>query len=128
MAGRYGADALGKALIIVYLILAIVSIFIPSIIARLVLNGLSLLLFIFIFFRMFSRNIPKRTAENGVYLKMKKGIREFFLLQKNKWKYRKTHIYKTCPSCKAHIRLKKISGEHACACPRCGTVFHVKRK
>ena len=57
---------------------------------------------------MLSRNLAKRRAENDLYLKLTKGIREWFLLQKNKWKYRRSHVYRTCPSCRAKIRLKKF--------------------
>ena len=128
MYGRYGFDELGQFLIIVYFVVALCTIFIPNFIARIVVNVISLLLLVFIFYRIFSKNIPKRTAENDFYKKRTRKIREFFLLQKNKWKYRKTHIYRTCPSCCAHIRLKKIKGEHDCTCPKCGKAFHIKVK
>ena len=128
MYGRYGFDELGQFLIIVYFIVALCTVFIPNFIARIVVNVISLLLLVFIFYRIFSKNTPKRTAENSVYKKRTRKIREFFLLQKNKWKYRKTHVYRTCPSCGAHIKLKKIKGEHDCACPKCGKTFHIKVK
>lgn len=128
MYGRYGFDKLSQFLIVLYFIIAICTVLIPNAIARLVVNGISLLLLVFIFYRMLSKNIAKRRAENDVYQKMTRKIREFFLLQRNKWKYRKTHIYRTCPSCGAHIRLKKIKGEHNCLCPKCGKPFHIKVK
>lgn len=126
--GRYGSDKLNLFLIIVYFILEIAAIFIPNRIAKLILYAISLVLFVFVIFRMLSRNIAKRRAENDVYLRLTRGIREWFLLRKNKWKYRKTHVYRTCPSCKANIKLKKIPGEHSCICPRCKTRFDVKIK
>ncbi len=128
MYGRYGSDKLNWFLIILYFVMTLLSVFIPNLIVKILVNVISLLLFLLVFYRMFSRNIPKRTAENNTYLKITRGIREWFLLQKNKWKYRKTHIYRTCPSCKATIRLKKLSGEHLCTCPRCHTEFRVKTK
>ena len=126
--GRYGSDKLNLLLIVLYFILEIAALFIPNLIAKLVLYAISLVLFLLVIFRMLSRNIAKRSAENAVYLRLTKGIREWFLLRRNKWKYRKTHIYRTCPSCKAAIRLKRLPGEHTCVCPRCGTKFTVKIK
>lgn len=126
--GRYGSDKLNLFLIVIYFILEILAIFIPNLVAKLILYAISLVLFVFVIFRMLSRNIPRRAAENAVYLKLTKGIREWLLLRKNKWKYRKTHVYRTCPSCKAKIRLSRIAGEHTCVCPRCKTTFSVKIK
>ena len=126
--GRYGSDKLNLFRIIVYLILEIAAIFIPNLTVKIILWAVSLALFVLVIFRMLSRNLAKRRAENDLYLKLTKGIREWFLLQKNKWKYRRTHVYRTCPSCRAKIRLKKIQGEHSCICPRCGKKFDVKIK
>ena len=60
MYGRYGNDALGNFLFILYFIISVVNIFISSIILYL----LSLATVFFIFFRMFSRNITARSKEN----------------------------------------------------------------
>lgn len=126
--GRYGTDALGKFTLIIYVLLSAVLLFVKNTVAVIVIQVISWLLFILIFYRMLSKNIPKRMAENQKFLKITKPVREFFLLQKNKWKYRKTHIYRKCPQCKVHIRLKKLSGEHTCRCPKCGKFFTVKIK
>ena len=126
--GRYGTDALGKFALVLYMLLAVVMLFIKLPIAVIILQIASWLLFVFIFYRMLSRNIPRRMAENQKFLKITRPMREALLLQKNKWKYRKTHIYRKCPHCRVQIRLKRLSGEHACKCPKCGKVFSVKLK
>lgn len=128
MYGRYGADELSKGILIVYVALAVVMLFIPNTIARIILNFVSLALCIFMFYRMFSKNIPKRTAENQTYLRAKRKVKEWFLLRRNKWKYRKTHVYRKCPHCKVQIRLPKVKGEHKCACPKCGESFDISIK
>ena len=56
MYGRYGFDELGQFLIIVYFIVALCTVFIPNFIARIVVNVISLLLLVFIFYRIFSKN------------------------------------------------------------------------
>ena len=128
MSGRYGADELSKGILVIYLLLAVVMLFIPNVIARTILYLISFALCIYMFYRMFSKNIPKRTAENQKYLHVKRKIKEWFLLRRNKWKYRKTHVYRKCPYCKIQIRLPKVKGEHKCACPKCGDSFDISIK
>ena len=128
MYGRYGVDALSKCMLIVYIALAAVMLFIRNAVVYYILQGLSLALCILIFYRMFSRNITKRTAENTRYLKIKKGIKEKIFLQRNKWKYRKTHVYRKCPYCGVQIKLRRVKGDHRCACPKSGDSFDVHVK
>ena len=120
--GRYGADALAKGMLIAYIALAVIMLFVDHT-AKIILNLVSLTLCFLMFYRMLSRNIAKRSQENQIYLRTRKKIKEWILLQRNKWKYRKTHVYKKCPHCGAQIRLPRILGEHRCACPKCGDSF-----
>ena len=123
--GRYGADALAKGMLIAYIALAVIMLFVDNT-AKIILNLVSLTLCFLMFYRMLSRNIAKRSHENQIYLHTRKKIKEWILLQRNKWKYRKTHVYRRCPRCESLIRLPKRSGEHICDCPKCGTAFDVK--
>ena len=125
--GRYGADALAKGMLAVYVALAVLMLFVGSA-AKIILNIVSLLLCFWMFYRMLSKNIAKRAQENQIYLRMRRKTKEWILLQRNKWKYRKTHVYKKCPHCGAQIRLPRILGEHRCACPKCGDSFGVSIK
>jgi uncharacterized paraquat-inducible protein A len=129
MYGRNGIDKFGRFLFIFYIILVIaqwiISIFVPQIFS-LILSSLIMLLAIYIFFRAFSRNLVKRQAENYKYIQFASKFKTFFLLQKSKFRDRKTHVYKKCPRCKAVLRLKKIKGKHRAVCPRCGNSFDVK--
>ena len=125
---RYGADALSRALLVVYLALAIPSVFIPNAPLRAILNVLALSVSVLMFYRIFSGKIAKREAENLAYLRLRRHAHQWLLLRRNKWKYRKTHVYRQCPQCESLIRLPKRSGEHICDCPKCGTAFDVKIK
>ncbi len=125
--GRYGSDALAKGILILYLILAVITLFVGNTM-RLILNLISFALCFFMFYRMLSKNTAKRVQENQAYLRIRQNIKKWFLLQQNKWKYRKTHVYKQCPHCKAQIRLPRVSGEHRCACPKCRDSFGVNIK
>ena len=124
MYGRYGSDTLNKTLIIIYTVAVIVStvlsLFIDSIWFSLFYFIFSITLIYIIFFRMFSRNIQKRRRENDKFC-------GFFKLRRNKFRDRKTHIYKKCPHCKAVLRLPKAKGKHTVICPRCKNRFNVGR-
>ena len=129
MSGRNGFDRYGRFLFFVYFILVIVqwivSIFVPQIVS-LIMSVLLTLLAIYIFFRIFSKNLVKRSSENYKYIQIETKVKGYFSLQKSKHRDRKTHIYKKCPKCRAVLRLKRIKGKHRAVCPRCGNSFDVK--
>ena len=133
MYGRYGGnDTLQKVLLITYLVVVvchavlklIFTVTMPLNILASAILGISYLvvslgLTFWIFFRIFSKNIHKRRQENEKFF-------GFFKLQKNKWRDRKTHVYRKCPSCKAVLRLPKAKGKHNVVCPRCKNRFSVR--
>ena len=118
-AGRYGVDALYRFSFVLWLILSIVTVFTKST----VLYALELILMGWMFFRCLSRNVAKRAEENRKFLAAISRVKNFFRLQKNKWKDRKTHSYRRCPSCRATLRFPKVKGKHSATCPRCKTSF-----
>ena len=123
MQGRYGVDALQKTLLWVYCGVLVLNVFLSSAI----LVVLEFLLLGVLLFRTLSRNIPARMRENEWYLKRADIIGRFVKLQKNRWRDRKTHVYRTCPHCKATVRFAKTNrGRHACDCPRCRKEFQVR--
>jgi hypothetical protein len=126
MYGRYGADQLSRFTIWCYLAVAVVGIFVNEPWIGFALWLLGMILVFWTFFRMFSRNIYKRQAENAKYLKVQRKITEFFKYTWNKWKYRKTHVYKKCPHCKVKLKLPKKKGFHNVNCPKCRSSFDVK--
>ena len=66
MYGRYGADQFSKFLLGLTIALCIISLFVPRRLGSL-FSTLILLLIFYTYFRMFSRNIYKRAAENEKY-------------------------------------------------------------
>lgn len=130
MYGRYGLDNLGKFSLVIYLALMIII----NILARSplniravsILNILAYIFFFLILFRILSRNIPKRYAENQKYLNIKYKIVRYFSNIKVRFRERKTHIYKKCPNCKATLRLPRKKGKHVCCCPKCKKDFKVR--
>ena len=122
MQGRYGVDQLSKFILILGLVAVVVSAVFDDALS-LSMYILGWLLVIYCYFRVFSRNIPKRYAENQAYLAKTYKIRTFFGKQKNIWQQRKTHHIYTCPSCKQKIRIPKGKGKIEVRCPKCGTTF-----
>lgn len=122
MYGRNGNDKLNSTLFWVYFALLLINILLKSVvlwIVELILVGLYL-------FRFLSRNIYRRQKENRAFLKIWNKFTGFFKLQKNKFRDRKTHVYRKCEHCRAVLRLPKKKGNHTVRCPQCNKTFRVK--
>ena len=119
MYGRYGTDSLGYFLMISALVLSLLSGFfdwgLVYILAEAVL--------VYTCFRMFSRNIYKRSAENQAFLKHTAKIRFWWHSQKSLMLQRKTHHIYKCPTCHQKIRIPKGKGRIEIRCPKCQTTF-----
>lgn len=123
MAGRYGTDRLNQFMLIVLLVCAVINMFIRNGYVSILLTSWEILLIVFIYIRMFSRNITKRYAENQKYLTVENKVRHFFGQKKYIQQQRKDyHIY-SCPNCKQKIRIPKGKGKVSVRCPKCGTEF-----
>ena len=123
MQGRYGIDQLSKFLLITGLAVVLLSAFFGEPAGSMLLYIFGWGVVIYCYFRIFSRNVQKRYAENQAYLMKTYKIRNWFQNQKNIWQQRKVyHIY-TCPSCKQKIRIPKGKGKIEVRCPKCGTTF-----
>lgn len=122
MQGRYGSDNLSRFLLVVWLIFIILSSFI-----RIPYFWVIELAFIvYLYFRMFSRNIPARYKENQVYLKIRNKVIGFFRFLPEKIRSMLPnspyHIY-NCPSCGQKIRIPRGKGNIIVRCPRCSHEF-----
>lgn len=115
MQGRYGVDEFYNFLLVVYLVLFIFNCFVHSS----VVSTLILLLIIYTFFRVFSKNISARQKENAKYLILKRKVTQAFGDIKKRLSD-KNHVYRRCPHCKATLRFPRKKGNHNAVCPRCG--------
>ena len=122
MSGRNGADELSFALLILALVLMLIS----SILGNVIINLLSLILYVLCIFRMFSRNVSKRAEENQRYLdgrqKLKTSLSQAWVRLKNMRKYK----YFKCPECHALLRLPRKVGEVTVTCGKCHHSFKKK--
>ena len=121
MIGRYGTDHLNVALVLFSLILTLVlSLFNlgPYVYA-------AYLPMIFAIFRMLSRNIARRRAENDRFLRIWWPIRTK-LGNKLRQLKDKNHRYFRCPACHSTLRVPKGKGKIQITCPKCGERFSKK--
>lgn len=119
MYGRYGADSFGRFLMIAAIVLSVLS----GLLRLDILYLFAEAILLYSCFRMFSRNIYKRSAENQAYLKHTAKIRFWWHSQKNLMIQRKTHHIYKCPSCRQKIRIPRGKGKIEIRCPKCGTTF-----
>ena len=119
MVGRNGMDHLAYHAMWGSVIFSLLSIFLP-------VGLISTILLIYALFRILSRNVGKRQAENTAYIrfqeKLGRQVRQFFARLKG----RKTHKYFRCPSCRNRLRMKRGSGEKMITCPVCSHQFTKK--
>ena len=118
MQGRYGNDRLNKVLMIVVMIGLVISMFGPK-----AFYTLALVLMAVTYYRMFSRNIYKRAAENQKYLQLEQKFRNWLASRKRMLIQSKTHHIYKCPNCKQKLRVPRGRGKIEIRCRKCGTAF-----
>lgn len=124
MQGRYGPDAMYKGLFGLSLTMLVLNIILRSAL----FYYLALALIIYSMYRFFSKDRSRRAAENQRYLALVDKIKKKLLLTKNRIRDIGTHRYRSCPSCKTPLRLKKQIGPRQVKCPVCGNEFEVQIK
>ena len=91
-----------------------------------ILYWIALVLLIWSYFRMFSKNVSKRYQENVRFLALKRKITGPIAKRWAHLKQRKTHVFFKCPSCGQKMRTLKGQGEKHITCPKCHTQFTKK--
>ena len=121
MYGRYGNDQLNTALLVLYLALYLVYFltgFDP-------LYWISFALILFALFRMLSRNIDRRRAENAKFLQLTGPICRRFKSCRTRMQDRE-HRYFKCPNCGQQMRVPRGKGRITVHCRSCGATFEEK--
>lgn len=133
MFGRNGADHLSVALLWVGLILYLLGGIVGSIAVSVIFPILGILLnvtgfacYVLCIFRMFSRNVDKRRAENRRYVTLMEKKKTQRRQARVRFQNRKTYKYFKCPGCKAWLRLSRGKGVVTVTCSRCKTSFTQK--
>lgn len=118
MQGRYGNDQLNRFLMFVAMALLIISVFGLDF-----LYFVALVIMVYAYFRMFSKQIYKRSAENQKYLQYEWKVKSRFQKKKREVQQSKTHHIYKCPNCKQKIRVPRGRGRIAITCRKCGHEF-----
>ena len=133
MQNRYGIDALYWALIVVYIIFQVLHFSFSGVPTGRVFPVLSWIVFIYAFFRVFSRNIEMRRRENQAFLRLLGRARSTNVTNPfenmsfgNIQKPEPDKKYVKCPKCKAMLRVPRQKGKHTVRCPRCDHRFKIR--
>ena len=121
MMGRYGVDGLNVFLLLFGVVL--------SLCARLFTRLFYIpadILYVYVLFRTFSRNIPARQREYQAFLKVWTPVAGWFGTQNLRLRERKVYKYFKCPNCKQQLRAPRGRGKIEVTCQRCGKVFRTK--
>lgn len=129
MYGRNGSDQLNIALLVVYLVLwlagSLAATALDSGVLYTVVNVLMSVLAVIIFWRMLSKNLAKRRAENAKFLAWWYPVKNRFAGAKARHAD-KEHKYFTCRSCKTICRVPVGKGKIVITCPKCGAQINAR--
>ena len=116
MYGRNGMDQLGFVTLWAAIILDVVNLFVRNQVAYSILSAVAMVLTVWMVFRMFSKNLSKRRAENAAYMnKVVYPLRQALSRSRDK-----EHKYFTCPNCRTVCRVPRGKGRIVITCPKCG--------
>lgn len=119
MMGRYGADQLSKLYLGIAVVCMVVSLFSRWNLFYLV----GLLLLIYVYYRMFSRNISKMYAQNQKFLNLRYRAVAKWNNRKKEHAQRQIYRFYTCPGCKQRVRVPRGKGRIQITCPKCRMEF-----
>ena len=125
MSGRNGSDLFSRFLsfaAVAFMLLALVL----RGTARTVLWYAALLLLIYDYFRIFSRNLPRRRAENAKYCQYRELLIDGFRDWRERRHQRRDFKFFRCPSCSVMLRVPRGKGHIRVTCRKCGTSFERK--
>ena len=123
MAGRNGADQLGRFLSFLTLALLLLSLVTGGTALSCVFWTLGLVSLVWGLFRSFSRNLERRRGENQAYLRLAGRVREAFSGTLDRFRQRKDYRFFRCPSCKTWLRVPRNKGRVQITCRQCGERF-----
>lgn len=129
MYGRNGMDQLNRMLfwvyLVVFLVQAVLAPLLRSSLLAAVCGVLLWALMLLIFFRMLSKNLPKRRAENQKWVNWLWGFKSRQAGARERHAD-KEHRYFTCKNCRAICRVPVGKGRIIITCPKCGAEIKAK--
>ena len=123
MYGRNGNDQFNLFLLIAAVVVMLGNAFVKNTVVHSLLSALTLALIVYVYFRMFSKNVYKRREENRKYLGIRYKVFGYLKGIKERWVQRKDYKFFYCPSCKATLRVPRGHGKIKIVCKKCGNTF-----
>lgn len=117
MYGRNGVDTIANlytGISMACIIAALICMALDLTVVSLVIYAVGILFLFYVFFRIFSKNLKKRSEEQ-------RKVDFFFKRISERDKYR----YKKCPKCDSWLRFPKEKGKHKLDCPKCSFEIEV---
>ena len=123
MMGRYGADQLNLALIVLALVLSVVFSFVPL---GLIGSLIALVPLVLAVLRLLSRNRVQRAKENAAFLKLWNPVRNWFQWLYLSLRYCKKNRYFLCPHGGRIACVPRKTGRVTITCKGCKTRYDRK--
>ena len=122
MAGRNGNDELNRFLLFADAFVLLLAMVFSKTLGRF-LMPLALIVLGVTYFRMFSRNLLRRSEENGKYMILRSRVQGTLRLWKEQWVQRKDYKFFVCPACRTTLRVPRGRGKIKIVCRKCGNSF-----
>ena len=122
MAGRNGNDELNRFLLFADAFVLLLAMVFSKTLGRF-LMPLALIVLCITYFRMFSRNLLRRSEENGKYMNLRSRVQGTLRLWKEQWVQRKDYKFFVCPACRTTLRVPRGRGKIKIVCRKCGNSF-----
>jgi uncharacterized C2H2 Zn-finger protein len=120
--GRNGPDALSGACSLLACVLLVAAMFLPGAAGSL-LWLLALGCLVVSYYRMLSRNLPKRQAENQRFLDRIAPVTQWRNRRKTRRRQKNLYCFFKCPQCGTVLRVPKGKGHIRITCKTCAHVF-----
>ncbi len=122
MYGRNGVDHYSRFLIYA----ALICVLIDVLLGGGIFYGIGIVLMVYSYFRVFSKNLNKRRAENARYFQIRSKFTNAFRDWRDRRRQSKDYVFFRCPSCKAMLRVPRGKGRIRVTCRKCGNNFERK--
>ena len=119
MYGRYGVDRLAIALLVLNILLDIIA----GLLAFRPLRFVALAILAIAVYRIFSRNISARYAENQKFLAYYNPAAAWVRTKWSMLQSMRTHKFFRCPACSQKLRVPRGKGRISVTCTKCRTTF-----
>lgn len=126
MYGRNGADQFSRFLSYAALACLVLELLLSATGLGGIFWYFGVILLVYAYFRVFSKKLEKRRAENAKFLQLRARFTGGFRNWRERMRQRKDYVFFRCPSCRAMLRVPRGKGKVRVTCRKCGNAFERK--